>query len=163
MSDDLVIRLKSCARDCGRLGDEVDAAFFNEAATALTEARAEIERLNARIDSFTEDRVFHESQASKLRRLEDLVRDGAARATALESELSTLRARASELAGENTNLRNDLVQRGMAEESLHEARCLEISDLIKTRLLGVAPDDQDLVLEDSDWAHIIQALERVAP
>lgn len=47
--------------------------------------------------------------------------------------------------------------------SLHEARCLEISDLIKTRLLGVAPDDQDLVLEDSDWAHIIQALERVAP
>ena len=45
MSDDLVRRLKSCAKDCTMLGDEVDAAFFNEAAQALTEARAEIERL----------------------------------------------------------------------------------------------------------------------
>lgn len=33
MSDDLVSRLKSCAKDCTMLGDEVDAAFFNEAAT----------------------------------------------------------------------------------------------------------------------------------
>jgi hypothetical protein len=30
--------------------------------------------------------------------------------------------------------------------------------LIETRLLGVAPDDQDLVLEDHDWRRIIAAL-----
>lgn len=41
-----------------------------------------------------------------------------------------------------------------------EARCLTLSELIKTRLLGVDPADQDLVLEDSDWADIVVALER---
>lgn len=33
-----------------------------------------------------------------------------------------------------------------------------LADLIRTRLLGVRPDDQDLVLEDKDWTEIIAAL-----
>lgn len=41
------------------------------------------------------------------------------------------------------------------------ARRLALSDLIKTRLLGVHPEDQDLVLEDGDWADIVAALEGV--
>lgn len=40
-----------------------------------------------------------------------------------------------------------------------QARRLELSELIKTRLLGVLPEDQDLTLEDGDWAEIITALE----
>lgn len=40
-----------------------------------------------------------------------------------------------------------------------DARRLALSDLIKTRLLGVKPEDQDLTLEDSDWAEIVAALE----
>lgn len=36
---------------------------------------------------------------------------------------------------------------------------LALAELIKTRLLGVRPDDQDLVLEDEDWRLIIAALE----
>ena len=36
MSHGLVSRLKSCAKDCTMLGDEVDAAFFNEATAAIT-------------------------------------------------------------------------------------------------------------------------------
>ena len=39
----------------------------------------------------------------------------------------------------------------------HERQAL--ADLIKSRLMGVLPDDQDLVLEDSDWALIIGSLE----
>lgn len=39
------------------------------------------------------------------------------------------------------------------------ARRLALSELIKTRLLGVHPEDQDLVLEDGDWAEIVAALE----
>jgi hypothetical protein len=34
----------------------------------------------------------------------------------------------------------------------------ELAKLIETRLLGVAPDDQDLALEDDDWRRIIAAL-----
>lgn len=41
------------------------------------------------------------------------------------------------------------------------ARRLALSELIKTRLLGVHPEDQDLVLEDGDWADIVAALEGV--
>lgn len=37
-----------------------------------------------------------------------------------------------------------------------------LADLIETRLLGVRPDDQDLVLEDHDWRLILQSL-RTAP
>jgi hypothetical protein len=37
----------------------------------------------------------------------------------------------------------------------------DLARLIKTRLLGVAPDSQDLVLEDRDWLRIIAALEGV--
>ena len=33
-------------------------------------------------------------------------------------------------------------------------------ETIRTRLLGVAPDDQDVTLEDSDWLVILGALER---
>lgn len=33
-----------------------------------------------------------------------------------------------------------------------------LARLIETRLLGVRPDDQDLVLEDSDWIIILKAL-----
>lgn len=40
------------------------------------------------------------------------------------------------------------------------ARRLSLSETIKTRLLGVKPEDQDLVLEDYDWMRIIAALER---
>lgn len=38
----------------------------------------------------------------------------------------------------------------------------ELSDLIAKRLLNVAPDDQDLQLEDSDWLLIINALSHYA-
>lgn len=33
-----------------------------------------------------------------------------------------------------------------------------LAELIETRLLGVAPDDQDLALEDDDWRTILEAL-----
>lgn len=35
----------------------------------------------------------------------------------------------------------------------------ELAHLIRTRLLGVDPDDQDLELEDHDWQLIIDVLE----
>ena len=82
MSDDLVSRLKSCAKDCTMLGDEVDAAFFNEAAIALTEARAEIEEWR---------------QAASVEA--GLRREFFTRAEKAESELSTLRARVREVVG----------------------------------------------------------------
>lgn len=40
-----------------------------------------------------------------------------------------------------------------------QARRLALSELIKTRLLGIRPEDQDLILEDHDWIEIISALE----
>lgn len=40
-----------------------------------------------------------------------------------------------------------------------QAQRLALSALIKTRLLGVKPEDQDLVLEDGDWMTIVAALE----
>ena len=43
------------------------------------------------------------------------------------------------------------------------ARRLELSGLIKTRLLGIHPEDQDLVLEDGDWAEIVASLEGDRP
>lgn len=36
----------------------------------------------------------------------------------------------------------------------------QLAALIERRLLGVAPDDQDLVLEDHDWQRIIEALRK---
>lgn len=44
-----------------------------------------------------------------------------------------------------------------------QARRLALSGLIKTRLLGVRPEDQDLVLDDHDWIEIVAALEGAAP
>lgn len=38
-----------------------------------------------------------------------------------------------------------------------------LADLIETRLFGVAPDDQDLVLEDDDWRTILAALRTPRP
>lgn len=35
-----------------------------------------------------------------------------------------------------------------------------LADTIRTKLLGVAPEDQDVVLEDSDWRIILAALAR---
>lgn len=43
--------------------------------------------------------------------------------------------------------------------SKRAARRLELSDLIKKRLIGIPPDSQDLHLEDHDWFEIIAALE----
>ena len=82
MSDDLVSRLKSCAKDCTMLGDEVDAAFFNEAAQALSEARAEIEEWR---------------QAASVEA--GLRREFFTRAEKAESELSTLRSCVREVVG----------------------------------------------------------------
>lgn len=40
-----------------------------------------------------------------------------------------------------------------------EARSAEsLAETIRTRLLGVAPEDQDVVLEDADWRIILKAL-----
>jgi len=39
----------------------------------------------------------------------------------------------------------------------------DLANLISGRLLGVKPDDQDLVLEDADWRLIIDALQAVVP
>ena len=36
--------------------------------------------------------------------------------------------------------------------------CFSLAELIETRLLGVEPDEQDLVLEDYDWRTILAAL-----
>lgn len=47
--------------------------------------------------------------------------------------------------------------------SLTAARRLAISETIKNSLLGVRPEDQDVVLEDADWGEIIAALEGRAP
>lgn len=38
------------------------------------------------------------------------------------------------------------------------AKRLELAELIRASLLGVAPDSQDVVLEDHDWLEIIAAL-----
>lgn len=38
-----------------------------------------------------------------------------------------------------------------------------LATMIRTRLLGVRPDDQDLALEDHDWRLIIEALEALGP
>ena len=38
----------------------------------------------------------------------------------------------------------------------------DLADLIETRLLGIEPDEQDVVLEDSDWRVIVAAL-RLSP
>jgi len=35
-----------------------------------------------------------------------------------------------------------------------------LSEIIRTRLLGVKPEDQDIVLEDDDWRVILAALSR---
>ncbi|MGN6539159.1 MAG: hypothetical protein ACTHKQ_25960 [Mesorhizobium sp.] len=43
------------------------------------------------------------------------------------------------------------------------ANRLALSQLIKTRILGIEPDSQDLVLEDADWAEIVAALEGDRP
>lgn len=43
------------------------------------------------------------------------------------------------------------------------ANRLALSGLIKTRLIGVEPDSQDLVLEDADWFEIVAALEGDRP
>lgn len=48
-------------------------------------------------------------------------------------------------------------------KTVTQARRLALSQLIKTRLIGVHPEDQDLVLEDHDWFEIVAALEGVAP
>lgn len=37
---------------------------------------------------------------------------------------------------------------------------LRLSETIRTKLLGVAPEDQGVVLEDSDWRIILAALSR---
>lgn len=47
--------------------------------------------------------------------------------------------------------------------SLTAARRLAISETIKNSLLGVRPEDQDVVLDDADWGEIIAALEGRAP
>lgn len=39
-----------------------------------------------------------------------------------------------------------------------EGEAAKLADLIRTRLLGVDPDDQDLQLEDDDWLLILTAL-----
>jgi hypothetical protein len=44
-----------------------------------------------------------------------------------------------------------------------KAKRLALSTLIKERLLGVRPDEQDLVLDDSDWIEIVAALEGAQP
>ncbi|MCC4257857.1 hypothetical protein [Sphingobium lactosutens] len=38
----------------------------------------------------------------------------------------------------------------------------KLAELIRTRLLGIHPDEQDLQLEDDDWRLILQALSRAA-
>lgn len=46
-----------------------------------------------------------------------------------------------------------------ADSALVEGQpCFSLAELIETRLLGVEPDDQDLVLEDDDWRTILAAL-----
>ena len=42
-----------------------------------------------------------------------------------------------------------------------EARpAVSLAETIRTRLLGIAPEDQDVVLEDDDWRIILAALSR---
>lgn len=46
-----------------------------------------------------------------------------------------------------------------ADSALVEGQpCFSLAELIETRLLGVEPDEQDLVLEDDDWRTILAAL-----
>lgn len=44
-----------------------------------------------------------------------------------------------------------------------QARREALSALIRERILGVRPEDQDLVLEDEDWMEIVAALEGDRP
>lgn len=44
-----------------------------------------------------------------------------------------------------------------------QAARLALSETIKTRILGIRPEDQDIVLEADDWFHIIAALEGDRP
>lgn len=41
---------------------------------------------------------------------------------------------------------------------LREEEATKLADLIRTRLLGIDPDDQDLQLDDDDWRLILEAL-----
>lgn len=43
------------------------------------------------------------------------------------------------------------------------ARRNELADLIKTRLIGIDPDSQDLILKNHDWHEIVSALEGTRP
>jgi len=45
--------------------------------------------------------------------------------------------------------------------SRERAERMDLSSLIKTRLLGIAPEDQDLALDNDDWMRIVAALEGV--
>lgn len=50
-----------------------------------------------------------------------------------------------------------------AQAGVHAPDGRELADLIETRLLGVAPDEQDLDLEDDDWRMILAALRTPPP
>jgi hypothetical protein len=50
-----------------------------------------------------------------------------------------------------------------AQAGVHAPGGRELADLIETRLLGVAPDEQDLDLEDDDWRMILAALRTPPP
>ena len=99
MSDDLVSRLKSCAKDCTMLGDEVGAAFFNEVATALTEARAEIE--------------------TKTQAIADMARQ----IYEMRSKHDTLRARVREVVGPFADAASDLDDTDKDSTDIWEAPC----------------------------------------
>lgn len=51
------------------------------------------------------------------------------------------------------------IDRLLERRTFLERDRIALVDLIKTRLVGVAPDDQDLVLEDADWQLIVAALQ----
>ena len=53
----------------------------------------------------------------------------------------------------------DIIGRLAAAPAVQPAAGREaLSKIIRQRLLGVAPDDQDVVLEDDDWRLILAAL-----
>jgi hypothetical protein len=43
-----------------------------------------------------------------------------------------------------------------------EPEPFRLAETIRSRLLGVRPEDQDVALEDSDWQIILSALDRAA-
>lgn len=51
-------------------------------------------------------------------------------------------------------------QRDTVLISQRQASRTALSEIIKTRLLGVRPEDQDITLEDADWMEIIATLEQ---